>query len=108
MIILPWMFAVPLIGHGRYQMRARFSVDQSGGVTVSYDAAFDVRVTRYFVCPLEGGYVQEYVNSHNNWSQVCDRLSSRGSTLRCSSRDNLLKLIRREYHAMRRANKESS
>jgi len=85
-------------------MRAKFSVDQSGGVTVSYDAAFDVRVTRYFVCTQDGGYVQEYVNGHSNWSQVCERLSRRGSTLRCSSRNNLLNLIRREYRAMRRAN----
>jgi len=39
-----------------------------------------------------------------NTAQVCERLSSRGSTLHCSNIDNLPALIRREYRAMVRAN----
>ena len=89
-------------------MKAKFSTDLMGRVTVAYDmeswTGETVRVERVFTCPEEGGYVREKM-SNGSWEQVCDKLASMGSTLSCSSRDRLLDLIRAEYRAMRRAEK---
>lgn len=90
-------------------MRAHFSTDAIGRVSLSYDIEdYDgvTRVERTFTCPVDGGYVREYRNG--DWRQVCDRLSNMGSTLSCSSRDKLLIMIRREYQAMRRFKKRES
>jgi len=88
-------------------MKARFTTDQNGRVVLAYDVEdYDGsvrRVVRIFTCPLSGGYVMEHRNGE--WKQVCDRLAHTGSTLTCSSRERLLDLIRREYRAMRRAEK---
>ena len=88
-------------------MKARFTTDQNGRVVLAYDVEdYDGsvrRVVRIFTCPLSGGYVMEHRNGE--WKQVCDRLAHTGSTLTCSSREHLLDLIRREYRAMRRAEK---
>ena len=88
-------------------MKAKISAENYR-VTLSYDeedicSGETVRVERVFTCPQDGGYVREYRDG--DWKQVCDRLGSMGSTLSCSSRENLLALIRREYQAMRRAEK---
>jgi len=85
--------------------KAKFTVD-NGNVTLAYDVEdYDgvTRVERTFVCPADGGYVREYRDG--DWKQVCDRLDHMGSTLYCSSRDNLPAMIRREYQAKRRADK---
>ena len=92
-------------------MKAKFSTDIAGRVTLEYDdehhwTGETVRVRREFTCPHEGGYVREKM-SNGNWEQVCDGLSGRGSTLTCSGRDRLLGLIRAEYCAMRRAEKRA-
>ena len=93
-------------------MKAKFSTDSMGRVTLAYDE-FDllreetVRVERVFTCPLEGGYVREQ-DSRGNWEQVCEQLAGMGNTLACSSRDRLLDLIRAEYRAMRRAEKRAT
>lgn len=90
-------------------MRARFITTDLGYVSLSYDVDdYDGvhRVTRTFFCPDDGGYVREYRNG--DWKQVCVRLNYMGSTLRCSSRDKLLTLIRREYKAMRREEKREA
>lgn len=91
-------------------MKARITADSMGYVTLSYDDTdyFDdaTRITRVFVCPPDGGYVREQINGE--WKQVCDGLSSMGSTLSCSSREKLADLIRREYRAMRRAEKREA
>lgn len=88
-------------------MRAKFAADQTYRVTLEYDGddyfGEPKRVSRTFSCPMNGGYVLEF--DGRDWKQVCDRLSSTGSTLHCSSRSNLLAMIRREYKAMRRADK---
>jgi hypothetical protein len=92
-------------------MKAKFSADIAGRVTLEYDdehhwTGETVRVSRTFTCPENGGYVRERTPS-GNWEQVCDGLSGRGSTLTCSGRDKLLGLIRAEYCAMRRAEKRA-
>lgn len=95
-------------------MKAKFTTDKyCGSVSVEFDAEspdFDnyetVRKTRTFSCPSTGGYVIEHIGNGNT-AQVCERLSSRGSTLHCSNSDNLPALIRREYRAMVRASKKA-
>lgn len=90
-------------------MKAKFTTDPVGRVILSYDVEdYDGvrRVERTFTCPLDGGYVKEYRNGE--WRQVCNRLAHTGNTLTCSSRDKLLDLIRREYRAMRRAEKRDA
>lgn len=87
-------------------MKAKFSTDIAGRVTVEYDSGEGVRVSRTFTCPQEGGYVRERL-SGGRWEQVCEKLTSRGSTLACAGRDKLLGLIRAEYKAMRRAEKRA-
>lgn len=91
-------------------MKAQLTTDEIGRVTLSYD--FEdcngvTRVERTFSCPPEGGYVIEKYPS-GDWKQVCDRLSNMGSTCSCSSRDKLPDMIRREYQAMRRAEKREA
>ena len=94
-------------------MKAKFTTNpHHPSVTVEFDTEspdFDnyetIRKTRTFSCPRTGGYVVEHLGNGNT-TQVCERLSSRGSTLHCSNSDNLPALIRREYRAMMRANKQ--
>ena len=81
-------------------MKARITSDAGGYVTAEYDNG-DLRISRVFICPPDGGYVREQYGN-GEWKQVCDGLSSRGSTLHCSSRAKLLGMIRTEYRAMRR------
>ena len=86
----------------RIEMKMRITTDNSGRVTISYDSQFGERIQRTFsTAGIDGGYVIELTDSGSQ--QVCDRLTSRGDTLRCSSRANLPALIRQEYRAMRRA-----
>ena len=89
-------------------MKTTIKTNSNGSVTVSYDSTGwrgeDVRVERTFFCPTTGGYVREY-DDKGQYPQVCDGLSNRGSTLDCPSRAKLPDMIRREYRAMRRAEK---
>ncbi len=91
-------------------MRAKIRTNEVGWVIVEYD--FEdyngpIRIERTFSCPPDGGYVLErYPNGQ--WKQVCERLAGMGNTLSCSSRDELLPLIRREYRAMRRIEKREA
>lgn len=88
-------------------MTAMRLTSDSGSVTIAYDdEANDNRVERTFTCPVDGGWVQEEMT--NGRVQVCDRLSHRGSTLRAGSRATLADLIRREYRAMRAAEKREA
>lgn len=85
-------------------MKTKFTVDETGNVTMSYDIeCYDgtKRIDRVFTCSIDGGYVREYRNGE--WKQVCDSLSNMGNTLTCASREKLISLIRREYRSMRRA-----
>jgi hypothetical protein len=83
-------------------MRAKITAER-GIVTLEYDDFLEGRVTREFFCPIDGGYVREIVGS--DAKQVCERLSRTGGTLTASSRTSLIDVIRREYKAMKRADK---
>lgn len=89
-------------------MRAKFTHDPlRDTVTLAYDVEHyegDRRVTRYFSCPSDGGYIYEYFGNGER-RQVCEKLSSRGNTLIARNPKNLLYIIRREYRAMRRVEK---
>lgn len=85
--------------------KTTFTADTTGRVTLSYDQDGE-RVTRDFSCPVGGGYVIEF-RRNGSTQQVCRRLSSMGETLYSSSRAGLLDLIRREYRAMRAAQKRA-
>lgn len=74
-------------------------------VTISYDDCFGDRVTRTFFCPASGGYIRESVR---DYPQVCDQLAHSGSTLYAESGNDLIKIIRREYRSMRRAEKREA
>lgn len=76
-------------------MRTQIKADQYGYVTVHYDDVDDIRRERVFRVPAQGGYVRE--RQGYNWVQVCDRLSTRGPTLWCRSREALPDLIRKEW-----------
>lgn len=81
-------------------MRAKFTARSNSEVTLEYDDIFSGdRVTETFTAPSSGGYVRR------GDKQVCDKLSSRGSTLHLSNPDKypLIDLIRREYKSMRKA-----
>jgi hypothetical protein len=83
-------------------MKMTLRTDEIGHVTLSYDdLILEKRVTRVFMCPLDGGYVREYRD--NDWKQVCDKLGNMGQTLTAPSRADLDRVIRREYQAMRRS-----
>jgi hypothetical protein len=84
-------------------MKTTITSDDQGYITISYDCAYTgERITRTFFCPINGGYVRE---SLHDYPQVCEQLAHHGSTLTCSSRGHLIDVIRREYRAMRRAEK---
>lgn len=93
-------------------MKMKLTVNDAGNVTLAYDTEDFMgeiaRVEREFSCPVDGGYVREYNPKTLDWDQVCDRLASRGSTLIASNRVELPNIIRREYRAMRRAEKSEA
>ena len=92
-------------------MRAKFTTDSMGRVTLAYDEQqFDGetrRIERTFTCPIDGGYVRELA-ADGSARQVCDRLAYMGNTLAASSLDDLIHLIRHEYKAMRRAEQRAA
>jgi hypothetical protein len=82
--------------------KMRLTVDDVGRVIIEYRDWTDLRRTRRFTCPSDGGYVVELLPSGDT-TQVCDLLAHRGPTLISASRDALPDLIRREYRKMRRS-----
>lgn len=100
-------------------MRARITLNQtSGEVTLAYDGTNqDVssadfgepcRIERQFMVPAHGGYIREWDTDSKEWRQVCDRLYRHGNCLHARDDDDLLRIIRREYHAMRRAEQRAA
>lgn len=81
----------------------RSKVQESIIVTEYDDCITGERRRREFMVPANGGYIREWVRG--DWKQVCDGLSDRGATLYLGAGGNLLAVIRREYRAMRRAEK---
>lgn len=94
-------------------MRAQFTTDGDGNVLLAYD---DVgyngttqRVIRWFTCPAPGGRVMERLFGEWGWQYPCVKLLSHGAPLICDSRRGyLLACIRREYQALRRAEKREA
>jgi hypothetical protein len=68
------------------------------------DLLSDEQITMEIWAPIpkEGGY--SYVR-YNDGKQLCEKLSSRGSTLMYKDGTKLVDLVRREYSAMRAADK---
>lgn len=85
-------------------MRTTITTDTQGYVTIAYDDDGE-RVSRTFFAPVDGGYVRE-VDSRGQYPQVCDKLYSRGSTLR-ATRAGLADVIRREWRARQVAEKRA-
>jgi len=86
-------------------MRTTITTDAAGYVTLSYDDEYEGRVTREFSVPPNGGYIREHLGNGRT-TQPCEKLATRGNTLMASSRTALADVIRREYRAMRRAEKK--
>jgi len=83
-------------------MRTSISQDRQGYVTLCYDDPIIAdRVTMTFFCPPQGGYVRMWTQDGRH-PQICERLARRGPTLISPTADALVKIIRREYRAMRR------
>lgn len=83
-------------------MKTTISAIDTNEVRIEYDHAWsDERVSRHFWVPRAGGYVLEL--SAGNSRQVCERLNRLGSTLMCGPNTPLIDVIRREYRAMRAA-----
>jgi hypothetical protein len=87
------------------KMKTKIYETNQGTVVVSYDDTITgERLTREFMVPANGGYVREWVRG--DWKQICDGLSNRGDTLHLNKSGNLLGVIRSEYRAMRRNEKQ--
>jgi len=93
-------------------MKTRITTDLVGRVTISYDrinnyAGYEnMRIQRTFSTDgVNGGYVIEI--DHYGTHQICQQLNYSGHTLYCDNRADLPKIIRREYRAMRRAEKRA-
>lgn len=63
-----------------------------------WDDGAPARISTTYFCPSDGGYVRIH-DAAGRYPQVCDGLSSTGSTLRCSDGNHLIDLIRRERRA---------
>lgn len=80
------------------QTRRRIWETDAGTVCLRDKDEYGETIIREFWVPSSGGYVREIDAKHPGTSgqQVCRLLADQGSTLE-SSREGLLKLIRREY-----------
>jgi hypothetical protein len=84
--------------------RMRLTVAASGHVTISYQGPDGLRRERTFSANSDTPvYVREHRHDGTT-TQPCEQLASTGSTLR-ASRATLADVIRREYRAMRAAEK---
>jgi hypothetical protein len=97
-------------------MKMSIRSPQPGYVTITYDddRAEGGRVTREFSVRNDGErhYVLEHAQERLDGiyppqQQVCERLSSRGNTLRANAA-SLADVIRREYRAMRAAERREA
>ena len=72
--------------------RAKFTSRKLNNCTLEWVDIFGDVIDETYHAPINGGYVK---NSKN--FQVCDKLYTRGETLRWSGTFPLIDLIRREY-----------
>jgi hypothetical protein len=83
-------------------MRAYFKHLEHNRALVRYPHRLDGTPIEFEVfAPRSGGYVR-----FDDGAQVCERLECRGPTLIWGGSAPLIDLIRREYRAMRRAEKK--
>lgn len=99
-------FAIDESNNQEKIMKAKITLNTNGTVTLYCDqpdwSLADGRIATTYFCPGSGGYVR--IADGKNYPQVCDKLSSSGSTLTCeSSGEPLLRMIRREYQSLQRA-----
>ena len=86
-------------------MRTTITQDTYGDVTITADDDLThERLSTIYYVPQPRGYVRER-RPNGSDQQVCALLSSRGWALTCS-RDDLLQVIRREYHRARRRDRQ--
>jgi len=85
-------------------MKAKFTAADDRHVSLEYEcAATGARLTRMFFCFSGRSSVREEVGPHGKNRLVCDRLGSYGEMLTMNGNEPLVAVIRREYQAMRRA-----
>jgi hypothetical protein len=85
----------------KMQTLTYIKTDSRGIVSMTYFNVYDQEViTRDFICNIDGGYVYEVTNGMHK--QICGQLAYRGSTLLSESREVLIRVILREYRAMRK------
>jgi hypothetical protein len=83
-------------------MRTTITADHNY-VHLHYDCVMTgQRIARTFFVPWSGGYVRE-MEGNGQSRQVCARLAYIGATLRATDPADLLRVVRAEYRAMRRA-----
>ena len=68
-------------------------------VNIKFENNFGEIVEMNIWAPASGGYVR------SGEKQICKKLSATGSTLQWDDTAHLIDLVRREYRAMRRAEK---
>lgn len=80
-------------------MRTTITKTDSNTVTLkAIDPVTEEPIEREFWIPRSGGYVRD-----ESGRQVCKRLASRGDTLSAKDGDDLLRTIRNEWRAYRKA-----
>lgn len=85
-------------------MKTSIKTTATGSVFICYDSMDGKRKERLFFCPSDGGYIRESMDN-GGARQVCEHLADTGRTLSVSRRELLESVIRREYKAMRAAEK---
>ena len=87
-------------------MRTRIRQITDNTVRIQYQNWMDEEIDETLFAPSDGGYVF-VLQADGSTTQICDRLSSTGSTLIYSPKyhGRLVDLVRREYRKMRAAEK---
>lgn len=86
-------------------LKAKFTSHGADSITVEYvDGFTDQKNFRTFI--KNGSYVYELIGMNARPHQVCERLSSQGSTLMCVDGQDFAEKIRSEYRKMRAADKK--
>ena len=93
-------------------MRAHYKTGWKGAVLIAYDhKCYDgsvQRIERVFSCPHLGGFVREHDIPSNGMKQAYVGLAENGFALHCARREYLRDCIRREYRALRHAEKREA
>lgn len=85
--------------------RMKITTHSGGALTIEYENEFDIHEARTFF--VGGRYVYEQLGFEGRAQRVCARLSPLGETLTATN-VTLADVIRREYRAMRAAEKREA